>query len=106
AELERQDTDSMLHYHIYVTSARAGVQSGMISLARKYLYEQTNTDIMTGLAARTKFGRPDWEALLTSVLRKHAPTPIDVYVCGPMAVVRALRPICRRLGMGLRHEVF
>ncbi len=106
AELERRDQKALLRYHIYVTSARQGVQSGLLSLARKYLYAKTKSDFVTGLAARTQFGRPNWEELLTSVLREHAPTPIDVYVCGPMAVVRALRPVCRELGMSLRHEVF
>jgi NADPH oxidase 5 len=106
AELERADVDQLLDIRIYMTGGREQLDSAALALAREVFYAKTRRDIVTGLAAHTQFGRPDWDALLTSILREHAPERVEVFMCGPGALTRELQPLCRKLGMGFRHEVF
>jgi predicted ferric reductase len=106
AELEREDVDQLLDIRIYMTGGREQLDAAALALAREVFYAKTRRDIVTGLAAHTQFGRPDWDALLTSILREHAPERVEVFMCGPGALTRELQPLCRKLGMGFRHEVF
>lgn len=106
AELEARDQTGLLDIHIYMTGGRDHIDAAAVQLAREVFYAKTQRDIVTGLAARTHFGRPDWETVLTEVLREHTPERVDVFMCGPMPLVRVLEPLCRDLGMGFRHEVF
>lgn len=106
ASLEQSDVDNMLDIHIYMTGGREHLDAAALELAREVFYAKTRRDVVTGLAARTKFGRPDWDALLTSILREHAPERVEVFMCGPMPLVRELDPLCDRLGMAFHHEVF
>lgn len=106
AERDAAEVDVALDIHIYMTAGRDDLKSASLVLARGLLYARTRADLVTGLQARTNMGRPDWEPLLTSILREHAPGRVDLFMCGPRALVRVLRPMCQRLGIGFRHEVF
>ncbi len=106
AERDAAEVDIELDIQIYMTGGRDDLKSTSLVLARELLYARTRADLVTGLRARTNMGRPDWEPLLTSILREHAPGRVDLFMCGPRGLVRVLRPLCERLGMGFRHEVF
>jgi predicted ferric reductase/Ca2+-binding EF-hand superfamily protein len=106
ASLERSDTDGMFDIHIYMTGGREHLDAAALELAREVFYAKTHRDVLTGLAAKTKFGRPDWDELLHAILRQHAPERVEVFMCGPMPLVRELGPLCERLGMAFHHEVF
>jgi NADPH oxidase 5 len=104
--LEASDVHAMLDVHIYMTGGRDHLDAAALELAREVFYAKTRRDVVTGLEARTKFGRPDWDALLTEILREHAPERVEVFMCGPMPLVRELGPLCDRLGMSFHREVF
>ncbi len=106
AERDAAEVDVELDIQIYMTGGRDDLKSASLVLARELLYARTRADLVTGLRARTNMGRPDWEPLLTAILREHAPGRVDLFMCGPRGLVRVLRPLCQRLGMGFRHEVF
>jgi predicted ferric reductase/Ca2+-binding EF-hand superfamily protein len=106
ASLEADDRDALLDIRIYLSGAREQLDVTALELAREVFYAKTRRDVVTGLRARTRFGRPDWEALLTEFLREHAPARLDVFMCGPDALAHQLAPLCRKLGMGFRQEVF
>lgn len=106
AALEASDAHRMLDIHIYMTGGREQLDAAALELAREVFYAKTRRDVVTGLAAKTKFGRPDWDELLTAILREHAPERVEVFMCGPMPLVRELGPLCERLGMSFHHEVF
>jgi predicted ferric reductase len=106
AELEAGDSANLLDVRIYMTGGRDQIDAAAIELAREVFYAKTRRDVVTGLAARTHFGRPEWEPLLTEIVREHAPERVEVFMCGPHPLVRVLKPLCNRLGMGFRHEVF
>lgn len=106
ASLEREDHDNLLDIRIYMTGAREQLDAAALELAREVFHAKTHRDVVTGLGARTRFGRPDWEALLTEFLREHAPARVEVFMCGPHALANELAPLCRKLGLGFRQEVF
>jgi len=106
ASLEASDVDHMLDIHIYMTGGREHLDAAALELAREVFYAKTRRDVVTGLAAKTRFGRPDWHELLTAILREHAPERVEVFMCGPTPLVRELEPLCERLGMAFHHEVF
>jgi NADPH oxidase 5 len=106
AELEQQDDQNLLDIHIYMTGGREHLDAAALELAREVFYAKNRRDIVTGLVARTHFGRPDWDELLTEILREHAPERVDVFMCGPSQLIGVLQPLCSKLGMGFRHEVF
>lgn len=106
AELEKQDDQKLLDINIYMTGGREHLDAAALELAREVFYAKTRRDIVTGLIARTHFGRPDWDELLTGILREHAPERVEVFMCGPSALESTLGPLCHKLGMGFRHEVF
>lgn len=106
ASLEADDRDALLDIHIYLTGGREQLDATALELAREVFYAKTRRDVVTGLSARTQFGRPDWEALLTEFLREHAPARVEVFMCGPHALANQLAPLCGKLGMGFRQELF
>jgi predicted ferric reductase/Ca2+-binding EF-hand superfamily protein len=106
ARFEAQDDRHLLDIHIYMTGGREHLDATALELCREVFYAKTHRDVVTGLRARTQFGRPDWEALLTEILREHAPERVEVFMCGPTALTKVLQPLCARLGMGFRHEIF
>lgn len=106
ASLEADDRHALLDVRIYLTGGREQLDAAALELAREVFYAKTRRDVVTGLGARTRFGRPDWEALLTEFLREHAPARVEVFMCGPDALAHELVPLCGKLGMGFRQEVF
>src|SRR5690606_19872619 len=71
--LEREDTDNLIDSHIFMTDGRVGITAGALGVAREIVHDETKRDLITGLRSKTHFGPPDWDALLTGILRAHAP---------------------------------
>jgi NAD(P)H-flavin reductase len=51
-------------------------------------------------------GPPDWDALLSSVVRQHPDERVDAYFCGPPALAAKVRETCRKLGISFKEERF
>lgn len=106
AELEKIDHAALLDVHLCMTGGRAGATAIGLEAAREIMHASGRSDLITGLRTHTHVGPPDWDALLSSVVRQHAGEPVDVYFCGPPALATKLRRTCRRLGMSFREERF
>jgi predicted ferric reductase/Ca2+-binding EF-hand superfamily protein len=104
ARLEALDTMGILDIHIYMTQGRREV--GGLDLVRDLDREAGGGDLVTGLAAKTTFGRPDFEALLAQFMAERGVAKPDVYFCGPPEVSRQLQKICGRTGLAYREERF
>ncbi len=104
ARLEALDTMGILDIHIYMTQGRREV--GGLDLARELDREAGGGDLVTGLAAKTTFGRPDFDALLAQFSAERGVAKPDVYFCGPTALSRQLQRICGRIGLTYREERF
>lgn len=106
AELEADDREGLFDFHIYFTSARADMAGDALDLARAVLADQTRSDVVTGLRARTHFGRPDLDALLAGFAATPGLPPPEVFLCGPAPLARSVGKVCDRLGLGFRYERF
>jgi len=104
-ELEASAGD-WLDIHIYFTAARPDMEGSMVELARVILHETSGIDLITGLRARTRFGRPDFDALLTGFAAEPGLARPDVFFCGPAALSRELSRSCQSLGLPFRYERF
>lgn len=105
-ELEASNTDAWLDLHIYFTAARPDMEGSMLELARTILHEQSGTDVITGLHSRTRFGRPDFHALLSGFAAEPGLPRPDVFFCGPAVLARELTGTCQSLGLQFRYERF
>jgi predicted ferric reductase/Ca2+-binding EF-hand superfamily protein len=105
-DLERIDQKGLLEIHLCMTGARAGATALGLELARDVMHASGRSDMITGLRTHTHFGRPDWEAMLGEIAKRHPPQEVDVYFCGPPGLGALLSPTCRRLGISFREERF
>lgn len=106
AELERRDDRQLLEIHLCMTGAHTGASALGLELARDVLHGFGRSDLYTGLRTHTHAGAPDWEKLLGTIAKKHAPEPVEVFFCGPPGLGARLRVVCARLGMPFREERF
>ncbi|WP_266217681.1 EF-hand domain-containing protein [Paraliomyxa miuraensis] len=106
SQLEASDHAGLFDIHIYLTGARADMGGGTLDLARAMLYDHTMSDVVTGLRARTHFGRPDFDALLTRFEATPGLPKPEVFLCGPAPLARSVGKLCARHGLVFRHERF
>lgn len=106
SQLEADDHEGLFDIHIYFTKARADMAGGTLDLARAMLSDQTRSDVVTGLRARTHFGRPDFDALLAGFAATPGLPAPEVFLCGPAPLARSVGKVCARHGLGFRHERF
>jgi NADPH oxidase 5 len=106
AELERIDGAGVLDVSIWMTGGRAGVTATALELAREASRAAGDRDLLTGLKTRTQMGYPDWDSVLYSIAKTHAPAKVDVYFCGPPGLGKAVRRAARKANMTFREEKF
>lgn len=106
SELEADDGEGLFDIHIYFTGARGDMAGDTLDLARALLADHTRSDVVTGLRARTRFGRPDFEALLAGFAATPGLPPPEVFLCGPAPLARSVGRVCDRLGLRFRYERF
>jgi NADPH oxidase 5 len=106
SELEADDREGLFDFHIYFTAARADLAGDALDLARAVLADHTRSDVVTGLRARTHFGRPDFDALLAGFAATPGLPPPEVFLCGPAALARSVGKVCDRQGLTFRYERF
>jgi predicted ferric reductase/Ca2+-binding EF-hand superfamily protein len=106
ATLEREPTQTALRYHLYMTGTRVATTTASLALAREILHSREERDFLTGLAAHTEFGHPNWSALLKAARTRAGDEPVELFYCGPLGLIPKLRAACRKHDIGFRHEVF
>ena len=89
---------------LYSASPRTGRTA--LSVAVDALYANTQSDVVTGLRARTTLGAPDWDALVADAVERHRPDPVHLFFCGPDGLARVLRRAASRHGVVFRQEHF
>ncbi len=106
ARLEAVDRHRLLDIRIYLTQARGDLGGSAFELARELDHDARGSDLVTGLGAKTAFGRPDLGALLREFAAAPGLPPPDVYFCGPAGLSRQLSQQCRAQGLTYRQERF
>jgi predicted ferric reductase len=106
AELEQADREHLLDIHIYMTGGQANMKSSTLNIAMELLRQKNQTDLVTGLQARTHMGRPDWDNIFTMIAEAHAPDKPDVFFCGPPGLGKTLKILCTRHHWRFHKENF
>jgi predicted ferric reductase/Ca2+-binding EF-hand superfamily protein len=106
ADLEVTAPPGLIELHVYMTGGHGGLSAAGLEVARELARAEGAPDLVTGLAARTHNGHPEWTGVLGAIARAHAPRAVPVFFCGPAGLARKLEPVCAQLGMPFREEQF
>ncbi|NXO27615.1 NOX5 oxidase, partial [Cisticola juncidis] len=98
---------NFLELHLYMTSAlgKGDVRALGLQLALDLLAEREQRDSLTGLRARTRPGRPDWDKVFGKVAAERRGR-VRVFFCGSPALARVIRRHCRSFGFAFSKENF
>ena len=66
---------------------------------------QSQRDLITGLKARTKHGRPEWDDVLKDIISQDQ-GPITMFYCGNQNLAKTLRRKCEEFEIKFREEIF
>ncbi|XP_006915079.1 NADPH oxidase 3 [Pteropus alecto] len=87
--MSEQGKTHLLSYHIFLTGWD---ENQAIHIA---LHWDENTDVITGLKQKTFYGRPNWNNEFRQIAYNHPSSSIGVFFCGPKALSKTLRRMCR-----------
>jgi len=110
-ELEQNEKggamERFLDIHMYITSAlqQDDMRTALLYLALELLYKKIDRDLITGLRARRKSGRPNWDAVFKD-LKSQNKGPITVFYCGNPKLAETLKSKCESFGIQFRKEIF
>eukprot|EP01097_Dermamoeba_algensis_P003670 TRINITY_DN2525_c0_g1_i2.p1 TRINITY_DN2525_c0_g1~~TRINITY_DN2525_c0_g1_i2.p1 ORF type:complete len:299 (-),score=68.25 TRINITY_DN2525_c0_g1_i2:804-1700(-) len=90
AALEQENYNSFLNIHIYFTGGLKDKEVQQIADAEKL----GENDPITGLHARTHYGRPNWDQIFTDIAHQHPHSEVGVFFCGPAVLSKNLRAQC------------
>jgi NADPH oxidase 5 len=106
ADIQRHRVNDLINIHIYMTDVKPDLKSGALNLAMDAMFAERGSDPVTGLRSQTRFGHPDWRALIADFSQRYRRENVDVYFCGPPGLAASIRPLCKRAGFRFRKENF
>ncbi|XP_064404880.1 cytochrome b-245 heavy chain-like [Halichondria panicea] len=89
SQMASKGISDFLDTHIYLTRGWQDSQAFSIMLQ-----EGDDRDAITGLQAKTHFGRPDWNKEFDSISQAHPNTSVGVFFCGPSVLSHNLHRYC------------
>ena len=101
------DVSRFLDMNLYLTSGLQAndMKTVALKMAMDILYTKEERDLVTGLRARTKSGRPDWDEVFQQI-RKERKGKVTVFFCGNSVLASTLRIKCDKFNFNFRKEVF
>ncbi|KAL5457609.1 hypothetical protein EMCRGX_G034884 [Ephydatia muelleri] len=90
-QLTARGMSDFLDIHIYLSRGWKDKDAFAV-----YLREGEERDAVTGLQARTHYGRPDWSNIFDEISLSHANTDVGVFFCGPPALSHNLHEKCNQ----------
>lgn len=88
-QMQDKGLSDFLDTHIYLTRGWKDNQAFAIMLR-----EGDDRDAITGLQAKTHFGRPDWPNIFDAISLSHPSTSVGVFFCGPPVLSHNLHRYC------------
>lgn len=105
-EAEKTLGEERFRLHIHLTSLTHDLTNIAMQLAMDAYRDRHERDPLTGLAAETSAGRPDWDHVFGTLASERPGERADVFFCGPPALGAAVRRNARRHGMVYHEERF
>ncbi|KAG0366893.1 hypothetical protein BGZ54_004726 [Gamsiella multidivaricata] len=100
--LESQDLNQFIEIHTFLTGRLRHSEVGNLMINE----ESAFADTVTGLRARTRFGRPNLDAEFERIRGNHADTDIGVFFCGPKKMGKQLHACCTKFSHGSTQFVW
>jgi predicted ferric reductase len=107
-EIEQaKSQDSFLETHLYVTSAKrqSDLRTIGLHLTLDAICSKEESHMIDGLKKRTHFGRPNWDIVLQSLIRKQK-GKINMFYCGPPNLCNVLQNKCSEYNIVFKKEIF
>ena len=104
---QKKNNQSFLESHLYVTSARrqTDLKSIGLHMTLDVLYSEEDSRLIDGLKKRTHCGRPNWDKVFQSLIRKQE-GKISVFFCGPPSLSEVLQEKCLTYNLAFKKELF
>jgi len=108
-EVEQKDVTKVLEIHIFITQFfhKFDLRTTMLYICENHFQQLSRRSLFTGLRAQNHFGRPDMNAFLKFVQRKHNYVPaVGVFSCGPRSVTRCNNAACEDVNKNKKLPYF
>jgi Ca2+-binding EF-hand superfamily protein/predicted ferric reductase len=104
---QRKNNENFLDTHLYVTSARrqSDLKSISLHLTLDAILSHEESSMIEGLRQRTHYGRPNWDIVMQSLIRKQK-GKITVFYCGIPSLANILQEKCKEYGLLFKKEIF
>ncbi|KAF9289250.1 hypothetical protein BGZ68_009735 [Mortierella alpina] len=100
--LESQDLNQFIEIHTFLTGRLRHSEVGNLMINDQGAF----ADTVTGLRARTCFGRPNLDLEFDRIRGHHADTDIGVFFCGPKKMGKQLHACCTKFSTGSTQFVW
>ncbi|KAF8977360.1 hypothetical protein BGZ46_007458 [Entomortierella lignicola] len=90
--LESQDLNQFIEIHTFLTGRLRHSEVGNLMINEDSAF----ADTVTGLRARTRFGRPNLDMEFDRIRNNHPDTDIGVFFCGPKRMGKQLHACCTK----------
>lgn len=99
-EVAALDKEGKIEIHNHLTNVKADEESANVKLAQTLMHHFTGRDMISGLQTRTRthFGRPDWDAIFSDLVKRHPGEKIGVFFCGARSLESILSNLCSKYG--------
>ncbi|KAK3826444.1 MAG: NADPH oxidase [Linnemannia gamsii] len=94
--LESQDLNQFIEIHTFLTGRLRHSEVGNLMINEDSAF----ADTVTGLRARTCFGRPNMDMEFDRIRNNHPDTDIGVFFCGPKRMGKQLHTCCTKFSGG------
>lgn len=90
-QMEQQSLFDFLDTKIYLTGELSATE-----VRNVMLNDEEEADAITGLRAKTNFGRPQWERIFEQLVTDHPSTTVAIFYCGPKVVAKELGRLSKK----------
>lgn len=106
-EQKKNGDPLFLETHLYVTSAKrqSDLRTIGLHITLDAILSQEESNLVEGLKQRTHYGRPNWDIVMQSLIRKQK-GKITVFYCGLMSLANVLQEKCSEYGLAFKKEIF
>jgi Ca2+-binding EF-hand superfamily protein/predicted ferric reductase len=107
-EIEQKKNDeNFMETHLYVTSAKrqSDLRTIGLHLTLDAIFSKEESSLIDGLRQRTHYGRPNWDIVMQSLIRKQK-GKINVFYCGPPSLAMILGNKCHEYSLNFKKEIF
>jgi hypothetical protein len=104
---QKKNNESFMETHLYVTSAKrqSDLRTIGLHLTLDAIFSKEESSLIDGLRQRTHYGRPNWDIVMQSLIRK-GKGKINVFYCGPPSLAITLDSKCNEYGLNFKKEIF